>query len=34
MEDLDFIVLLKIPINFQLLQFTPLKLGLLAYNNF
>ena len=34
MEDLDFIVLLEMPVNFQLLQFTPLKLGLLAYNDF
>lgn len=30
MEDLDFIVLFEMPINFQLLQFTPLKLGFIS----
>lgn len=34
MENLDFIELLEMPVNFQFLQFTPLKLGLLAYNVF
>lgn len=30
MEDLDFIVLLEMPINVQLLQFNPLKLGFIS----